>query len=588
MPDVSSRLKTIALWTVEICLLIVFIALVFTGVIAVVICYLIVCQEPSKLLAYVILATFYLAVLLLTGVGAYRLGMKLLKKRAAFHTETPIVRAKVSLMQRFPLTTSVVTVYLVINELIFVIILFGNCLRSGAYDLSWIVMIPAMFLFALSHAILLGGGVFTIAIDVARFESKVSSGEAFPSNGSPIPIWILAMLAIPTVIEYASLSCIVFSPILGPIALQVTATPKEKANKALLEVLEKGYDKDRIGNCLNKGADVNALSTHGTALMLAAQAGDEVLVNELIRRGVDVNKTDRCLNTALIFALNNTGATGSRDDRRKVVLLLIKQKEAVSPQNSICSLSTAIKNNWGKDLIEAMLAAGAPVNGNPPPQVWPYPENPTPLMAAADTGNEKIAELLLKNGADPNTRQDNGSMATLDRGTTALMYAITKRHIDVARLLIENGADVNAEDSMGVPIIILAACQKSPELLNLLLKSGASVSVETACGDTVVAAAASSGDMRRVQQMLSLGAIIDPKGPSGVKALYSAIQGNNPKIVKFFIDSGVDVNAPQSTATRGNSLAWALMSKHTDSEIIRLLRAAGATEPQKFGVCQSG
>ena len=56
----------------------------------------------------------------------------------------------------------------------------------------------------------------------------------------------------------------------------------------------------------------------------------------------------------------------------------------------------------------------------------------TALMLAAKNGHKEVAELLLKNGANPNHAAENGC--------TALIYSVQNSHKDVVRLLLENGA----------------------------------------------------------------------------------------------------------------------------------------------------
>ena len=60
---------------------------------------------------------------------------------------------------------------------------------------------------------------------------------------------------------------------------------------------------------------------------------------------------------------------------------------------------------------------------------------------AAVNGHEKIAELLIANGAEVNTKNENG--------WTPLHWAAHKDHGEIVGLLIAKGAEVNARTEQG-------------------------------------------------------------------------------------------------------------------------------------------
>ena len=61
----------------------------------------------------------------------------------------------------------------------------------------------------------------------------------------------------------------------------------------------------------------------------------------------------------------------------------------------------------------------------------------TPQFCAAGGGHEKVAELLLKNGADIKAENYYG---------TALHVAARNGHTEVVKLLLLEGADINTKD----------------------------------------------------------------------------------------------------------------------------------------------
>ncbi len=62
----------------------------------------------------------------------------------------------------------------------------------------------------------------------------------------------------------------------------------------------------------------------------------------------------------------------------------------------------------------------------------------TPLHVALDMGHVDIARLLLKHGADMNSRDNSRN--------TPLHLASEYGHLETVRLLVERGANIDAED----------------------------------------------------------------------------------------------------------------------------------------------
>lgn len=91
-----------------------------------------------------------------------------------------------------------------------------------------------------------------------------------------------------------------------------------------------------------------------------------------------------------------------------------------------------------------------------------------PLMIAVQRGHYKIAEALLRHGADPNLQEQDGQ--------TALWLAVVHERIDICRLLLAHKADpgLALKDSEITPLIS-AVINKSMELVKLLVENGADV-----------------------------------------------------------------------------------------------------------------
>jgi ankyrin repeat protein len=73
----------------------------------------------------------------------------------------------------------------------------------------------------------------------------------------------------------------------------------------------------------------------------------------------------------------------------------------------------------------------------------------TPLHAASVKGHINVASLLLKNGADPDSR-DHLGRAPLHRVSQGGQLVMAESSLEIARLLVNSGANVSAADDKGL------------------------------------------------------------------------------------------------------------------------------------------
>lgn len=88
----------------------------------------------------------------------------------------------------------------------------------------------------------------------------------------------------------------------------------------------------------------------------------------------------------------------------------------------------------------------------------------TPLMYASSAGHTKTVQVLIKNGANVNVRDDDGD--------TALAYAAVRgAPIDLVKTLLSAGADVNIKNNRGQTALMLATEQRKSKIVELLTQS---------------------------------------------------------------------------------------------------------------------
>jgi ankyrin repeat protein len=124
------------------------------------------------------------------------------------------------------------------------------------------------------------------------------------------------------------------------------------------------------------------------------------------------------------------------------------------------------------------------------------------LFTAAAQDNPHKLRLLLKEGADPDTKwRENRSLNLADEcklmvgidplvsdsGQTALMMATSGGRLEIVRALVDAGADVNMPDGEGQTALLLAARshkRDSAAIILLLAKHGADLNARTWDGIT--------------------------------------------------------------------------------------------------------
>ena len=84
----------------------------------------------------------------------------------------------------------------------------------------------------------------------------------------------------------------------------------------------------------------------------------------------------------------------------------------------------------------------------------------TPLHAVAVWGDVQAAEVLLRNGADPNAAGEDGY--------TPLHEAVEQGHHDLCNILLQNGALVHARNRDGATAADIAAVNNDPAMIKLL------------------------------------------------------------------------------------------------------------------------
>ncbi|KAM9354593.1 kinase D-interacting substrate of 220 kDa B isoform 1-T2 [Pholidichthys leucotaenia] len=272
---------------------------------------------------------------------------------------------------------------------------------------------------------------------------------------------------------------------------------------------------------LDKFADVDSRSDNGqTPLMVAAEQGSLEIVEELIRRGANVNLDDVDCWTALISA--------AKEGHIEVVRELLENNANVEHRDMGGWTALMWAAYKGRTDVARMLLEKA-ANPNITGQYSVYP-----IIWAAGRGHAEIVHLLLQHGAKVNCSDKYG--------TTPLIWAARKGHYDCVMHLLANGADVDQEGANSMTALTVAVKGGYTEVVKELLKRNPNVNMTDKDGNTALAIAAKEGHTEIVQDLLDAGTYVNIPDRSGETVLIGAVRGGHVEIVRALLNKYADID----------------------------------------------
>jgi len=264
----------------------------------------------------------------------------------------------------------------------------------------------------------------------------------------------------------------------------------------------------------------------------------------------------------------------AREGRAELVELLLAM--GVSPNSRWRSgereqTPLHVAAQYGRDLVVGiLLRKGALVDARIDGSGW---HERTPLHVACVDAQANVAAILVGAGADVNAR-DAGNM-------TPLHLAAMGRHIGQAErrqealveLLLRNGAKPNVKDEMGYSPLQRAAEEGNRPIAHALLEAGAELDIFSAAAlDKAEAVTAV------IEADSAVIAALHP-GLGGLRPLHWAARGGAVDTVRLLIDAGADVDA--ANVAGWSALHYAALEGHAG--IVKWLLEAGANPGTELG-----
>lgn len=286
-------------------------------------------------------------------------------------------------------------------------------------------------------------------------------------------------------------------------------------------------------------------SKRRTALIQAIYDDDLELVHILLSLGAQIEALDQNDDTALIAAAAS-GAT-------KIVEALLTHGADINhigPGKTALALAS---EEGHISLVKRLLAAGANVETG----------TTVPLETASENGHTEIVGLLLAAGA---------------RAGRAIVTASLNGHVEIVKKLLAAGADANKYIYWRPPMGVQDGYEK---IIKKHRDAGVKPNEERF--STPLGAAAHNGHLAVVEELLAAGADIDRTTEESFTPLQAAVNRGHRIVVEKLLAAGADVNAYGM-----EYLPLQLATEWNDTEIVRILKEAGASEARQMGRLQSG
>ncbi|XP_052767081.1 ankycorbin-like isoform X3 [Mya arenaria] len=296
---------------------------------------------------------------------------------------------------------------------------------------------------------------------------------------------------------------------------------------------------------LDRKANLQVTDNEGHLLThWAAVCGQLKVLDILVQHGADLSSADHHHAYPIHYAAQmNPSNSGNSDSRisEKVLKKLIACKVAldvVDDAERQPLLWAACSGN--AESCKLLLKAGADINSRDRDQL-------TALHCAASRGHHQCIEVLRKAGADVNLEDSNKC--------TPLFYAITLGNLQCTKALIAAKADVNHIDERGRNPVHCAAIKGCADTVKLLEKEKSDLWHQNKKGDYPVHEAALKGHIEVVKFLLRQKNDKDAVNVTnnlGKTLLHIAAATNNLPLCKLLINQDCDKNALMKHAVKGS------------------------------------
>ena len=198
------------------------------------------------------------------------------------------------------------------------------------------------------------------------------------------------------------------------------------------------------------------------------------------------------------------------------------------------------------------------------------------LFSYIDTDNITELQNLIESGLDSDKCEHEH--------LSALSYAIKHEKHSVVQTLLSYGADINHTDCFGFKPLDYALETDNDGIIELLFRYGAIDSknkfprVQTCFKEADIFEAALTGNLHALTYYHQLGASLHELRANNTSLLHLCIDGNNPKLLIYLLNKGVNIDQADKSGTSPLILATMDKNRH---KVLSILISRNATLDQR-------
>ncbi|KAF4881629.1 Ankyrin repeat domain-containing protein 50 [Colletotrichum fructicola] len=237
-------------------------------------------------------------------------------------------------------------------------------------------------------------------------------------------------------------------------------TSRNKFNEDALLVAAANDDEDMVRLLLGHGAgESTGDDVHSLALHIASSNGNQAIVSLLLENCIEF-LPEHFREDHPLYAASSSG-------HGQVVKLLLDHGDRLHIDSSCIQSALLALSGNNQENIKRLLVEHLSKLTTDGCQA----QRPS-LFSAAVAGDKKTVELLLLEGANPNTHENRDGVLCYVLASAA--YAGNQ---EIVQILLDNGADVNAVDGSGETAVYKAVLGQHGEVARILLGRGADIGI---------------------------------------------------------------------------------------------------------------
>jgi ankyrin repeat protein len=334
-------------------------------------------------------------------------------------------------------------------------------------------------------------------------------------------------------------------------------------------LLATGHGQLRVMQLLiQRGANASPANISGdTALHVAAWGGQEQAAAFLLGQGAQsTNKNVGTTPFMLACERRHLGVA-------RLLLQRLGKQELQATDNGGQTALHVAASCGNEEIISFLLGQGAQANSKDE-------DGATPLMMACEEGQTGVVKVLLQH-VGPEALQE-----TNEHGLTALHYAAMWGHEATVTFLLGEGAQANSKDKVGTTSFMMACEEGHMGVVKVLLQHVGAQAFQATDedGQTALHAAAGCGNEEIVSFLLGQGAQANSRDEDGATPLMMACEEGQTGVVKVLLQH-VGPEALQETNEHGlTALHYAAMCGLEETATFLLGQGAQANSKDKKGI----